>query len=142
MDARRYVHFFCITLLHTYVLLDVNILYMYRGLLFDVLDEFPLFQETSLEIIVVLHKAPTFRGHDDDDWSTMGGTAHIRREAKANREADKASLAAQKPRKQRKMRDTRIRKSRSTKRDKKETRRWNATTRLPLGKQRTDDWQS
>ena len=38
--------FFCITLLHTYVLLDVNILYIYRGLLFDVLDEFPIsFQE-------------------------------------------------------------------------------------------------
>ena len=57
-----------------------------------------LFKNISLEIIVVLHKAPTFRGHDDD-WSTMGGTAHIRREAKANREADKASLAAQKAKK-------------------------------------------
>ena len=58
-----------------------------------------LFKNILLEIIVVLYKAPTFRGHDDDDWSTMGGTAHIRREAKANREADKASLAAQKAKK-------------------------------------------
>ena len=72
---------------------------MYRGLLFGVLDVSNFFSRTSLEIIVVLHKAPTFRGHDDDDWSTMGGTAHIRREAKANREADKASLAAQKAKK-------------------------------------------